>query len=211
MAGIGEQGVCRAAMTGRRQRAAHGRVGVLPERVRGRRERKAPSVDGVCSPNCLSEGWPRIPGDVGGGSKPTEFRCSVDESGLGASGSQAVHRLRAVERVKLREPLREGISLRFFCQTGKRYGYLPASEPCFSTIRHFVADGKRPASRGPSINQQLPFFACPGGQNPFPGPPCGATTTGGPGTYATHPPSAPTTLAAASHATTPFFTSFSRY
>lgn len=61
-----------------------------------------------------------------------------------------------------------------------------------------------------SCNQQLPFFACPGGQNPFPGPPCGATTTGGPGTYATHPLSAPTTLAAASNAITPFFTSFSR-
>jgi len=62
-----------------------------------------------------------------------------------------------------------------------------------------------------SYTQQLPFFACPGGQNPLPGPPCGATTTGGPGTYATHPPSAPTTLAAASSAITPFFTSFSRY
>jgi hypothetical protein len=61
-----------------------------------------------------------------------------------------------------------------------------------------------------AVVQQLPFLACPGGQNPFPGPPCGATTTGAPGTYATHPLSAPTTLAAASNAITPFFTSFSR-
>ena len=31
-----------------------------------------------------------------------------------------------------------------------------------------------------SYNQQLPFFACRGGQNPLPGPPCGATTTADP-------------------------------
>ncbi|CAI8698223.1 hypothetical protein EMIT0111MI5_80264 [Burkholderia sp. IT-111MI5] len=42
--------------------------------------------------------------------------------------------------------------------------------------------GKTKARDVRASYQQLPFFACPGGQNPFPGPPCGATTTGGPGT-----------------------------
>ncbi len=37
--------------------------------------------------------------------------------------------------------------------------------------------------------QQLPFFACPGGQKPLPGPPCCAATTPASGTYTAQPPS----------------------
>lgn len=46
--------------------------------------------------------------------------------------------------------------------------------------------------------QQLPFLACPGGQNPLPGPPCGRTTTpGSSGMYTAHPVSTPEAIAKA--------------